>query len=235
MKKDEIYIISLGGSLIVPKTGIDWKYLKRFRELIIKQIKKGKKFVIITGGGNTARAYQNASGKVTKLTAEDKDWIGIHSTRLNAHLVKTIFREYAHPRINKNPKTKANLKNHFKSGEGLMVAAGWRPGWSTDYVATILAERLNAKTVINLSNIDYAYDKDPNKFSDAKKIKETNWKEFRKIVGDKWDPGLNAPFDPIASKNAEKQGLEVFIMNGKKIKNLEKCFKGEKFSGTIIK
>ncbi|MCK5320712.1 UMP kinase [Candidatus Parcubacteria bacterium] len=250
MPKSEYYVISLGGSLIVPKTGIDWKFLKQFRELIIKEIKKntkctprafpaghpaGKKFIIITGGGNTARDYQTAAGKVTRLTNDDKDWIGIHSTRLNAHLIKTIFRKYAHPRINKNPRTKADIREHFRKGEKIMVAAGWRPGWSTDYVATILAERLGAKTVINLSNIKYVYDKDPKKYQTAKKIKEINWSDFRKIVGNKWNPGLNAPFDPVASKHAEEQGLKVIIAEGRNIKNLEKIFRGERFVGTTIK
>ena len=102
------YIISLGGSLIAPKTGIDWKFLKKFRELIIKQIKTEKKFVIIAGGGHMAREYIEAASKATNLTNDDKDWLGIHTTRLNAHLIKTIFRQYAHPRINKNPNTKAD-------------------------------------------------------------------------------------------------------------------------------
>ncbi len=230
-----ITIISLGGSLIVPKAGIDFKFLKKFRELIVGQIKKGERFVIVTGGGQTARQYQEAAVKITKLTNNDRDWIGIHATRLNAHLIKTIFRAYAHPRINKNPRTKADIKKHFAKGEKIMLAAGWHPGWSTDYVSTILAERLRAKTVINLSNIKYAYDKDPNKFKNAKKIKEINWKDFRKIVGSKWDPGLNAPFDPIASKHAEELGLEVIIAEGRSIKNLEKIFNKEKFIGTIIK
>jgi len=235
MPNKETIIISLGGSLIAPKEGINWKFLKKFRELIIEQIGQGKRFAIITGGGNTSRRYQEAAGKVTKLTADDKDWLGIHATRLNAHLIKTIFRDYAHPRINKNPRTKENLKKHFSQGEGIMVAAGWRPGWSTDYVATILAERLNAKIVINLSNIDYAYTSDPNKDKSAEKIINTDWKFFRKIVGDKWDPGLNSPFDPIASKNAQKLKLEVVIMNGEKIGNLKNFLHGKKFKGTSIK
>jgi len=230
-----LYIISLGGSLIVPKEGIDFKFLKKFRALIVKEIKKGKKFVIVTGGGNTARVYQDAAGKATRLTRDDKDWLGVHSTRLNAHLIKTIFRTYAHPRINKNPRTKADLSKHFKKGEGIMVAAGWRPGWSTDYVAAILAERLNAKTIINLSNIDYAYTHDPKKYKTAKKIIKTNWKDFRKIVGNKWCPGLNAPFDPVASRHAEKLGLKVIITNGKDINNLKKIFNNKKFKGTTIK
>ena len=234
MPNKETIIISLGGSLIAPKEGIDWKFLKKFRALIIEQIKQGKRFAIITGGGNTARLYQEAATKAAKLTADDRDWIGIHTTRLNAHLIKTIFRDYAHPRINKNPRTKEDLKKHFSKGEGIMVAAGWRPGWSTDYVATILAERLEAKKIINLSNIDYAYTSDPNKDKNAKKLINTDWKTFRKIVGDKWDPGLNSPFDPIASKLAQKLKLEVVIVNGKNIPNLKKYLDNKTFKGTTI-
>lgn len=226
-------IISLGGSLIVPDK-IDWKFLKKFRKLIIKEIKKGNKFIIITGGGGTARKYQVAASKAANLTNDDRDWIGIHATRLNAQLIKTIFRQYTHPRINKNPRTKADLKIHFSKGEGIMVAAGWRPGWSTDYVSVILAKRFKAQNLINLSNIEYVFDKDPKKYKNAKKIEKIKWSEFRKIVGNKWDPGLNMPFDPVASKLAQEISLRVFIAKGQNIKNFEKILKGEKFKGTVI-
>jgi len=232
-EKNNLIIISLGGSLIVPDQ-IDWMFLKNFRKIILKHIRKGKRFVIVTGGGNTARQYQQAANKVTRLTRDDQDWIGIHSTRLNAHLIKTIFRRVAHPRINKNPRTKAKIEDHFAHGEKVMVAAGWRPGWSTDYVSTILAERLGAKTIINLSNIKYAFDKDPKKFKNAKPIKKIGWKDFRKIVGNKWDPGLNLPFDPIASKNAQKNNMRVIIAEGKNLSNLEKILTGKDFIGTVI-
>jgi uridylate kinase len=232
--KNNIIVISLGGSLIVPRH-IDWQFLKKFREIIVSEIKKGKRFVIITGGGYAAREYAQAANKVIKLTKDDQDWLGIHATRMNAHLVKTIFRAYAHPRINKNPRTKEDLMTHFSAGEKIMVAAGWRPGWSTDYVAAIIAQRLGAKKLINLSNIKYAYTKDPKKFADAKIIKEIGWKDFRRIVGNRWDPGLNMPFDPVASKLAEDIGLEVIIAEGKNIANLKKILKGEKFQGTVIR
>ncbi len=233
-EKNEMIVISLGGSLIVPGK-IDWKFLKQFRKEIINQIEKGKKFIIITGGGDIARKYQDAAGKIADVSRDDIDWIGVHSTRLNAQLIKTIFRKYAHPRINKNPRTKENLMTHFENGEKIMVAAGWRPGWSTDYVATVLAERLGARKMLNLSNVKYVYDKDPKKFKNAKKIKKISWADFRLIVGNKWDPGLNAPFDPIASKHAQKIELEVIVTEGQNIKNLKKIFNGKKFEGTIIK
>ncbi|MDO9399641.1 MAG: UMP kinase [bacterium] len=224
----KIYIISLGGSLIAPEEGVDWQFLKKFRQLILQLIKQGDKFYLIAGGGRTARNYVAAASKVVKITSEDLDWLGIHATRLNAHLLRTIFRGQAHPQIIKSPTF------HIFSKESIVVASGWKPGWSTDYVATILAQEYDIKTIINLSNIDYVYDKDPRKFSDAKKLEKISWPDFRKIVGSKWDPGLNAPFDPIASQKSEKLGLEVVIMNGKNIDNLKNYFNNKKFKGTII-
>lgn len=211
---------------------VDWKFLKKFRELILKQIKKGKKFIIITGGGYAAREYQNNACKVTELTKDDRDWLGIHATRMNAHLVRTIFRSNAHPVINTNPHA---LEDFYNFTGSIMVAAGWRPGFSTDFDAVTLGKYFQAKQVVNLSNIDFVYDKDPKKFKNAKKIKEISWTDFRKIVGDKWDPGMNAPFDPVASKIAQEAQMEVVIMNGKKLKNLEDYLGGKKFTGTVIK
>jgi len=224
-------IISLGGSLIVPDE-IDWKFLKQFKKVIEAEIKNGFRFIIVTGGGKTCRKYQIAAKNVTKLTADDVDWIGIHASRLNAHLIRTIFREHAHPIINTNP---YDLEGFLKAKESILVAAGYRPGNSTDYISILLARHFEVKKVANLSNIDYVCDKDPKKYKDAKKIKEISWSDFQKIVGETWDPGANVPFDPIASKMAAKEGIEVAILNGKKISNLEKYLDGEKFVGTIIK
>jgi uridylate kinase len=224
-------IISLGGSLIVPEE-IDWKFVKSFKELIEQQISNGFKFIIITGGGKTARKYINAAAKVDDITADDKDWLGIHATRMNAHFIRTIFRSHAHPRINTNPH---DLEDFYNFKEDILVAAGWRPGFSTDFDAVLLAKYLDIKTLINLSNIDYVCDKDPRKFPDCKKIENISWADFRKMVGDKWDPGMNAPFDPIASKEAQEIGLEVAILNGNNIANLKKYLEGEKAKGTIIK
>jgi uridylate kinase len=231
MQNKKTVIISLGGSLIVPDE-IDWKFVKDFKKLIEKYIKKKCKFIIITGGGKICRKYQDAASKITQLTDDDRDWLGIHTTRLNAHFIRTVFRKYAHPRINKNPN---DLEDFYNFKESILVAAGWKPGFSTDYDAILLAKYLGFTTVVNFSNIDYVYDKDPNKFKNVKKIENISWKDYRKMVGDKWDPGMNAPFDPIASKLAQEENIEVAIMNGKNLENLENYLEGRKFKGTIIK
>lgn len=224
-------VISLGGALIVPNE-IDWQFIKNFKKLILEFVKKGYKFIIITGGGKTCRNYQQAAAKISNITNDDKDWLGIHSSRLNGHLLRTIFRQYAHPKINTNPH---DLEDFYNFKESILIAAGWRPGNSTDYDAIVLAKYMDIKQVVNLSNIDYVYTKDPRKFPNAKKIEKISWKDFRKIVGDKWDPGMHAPFDPIASKIAQEENIEVTIMNGKDLANIENCFAGKKFKGTIIK
>lgn len=226
--ENNIFIISLGGSLIAAKGGINCRYLKQFRLIILNQLKQRRKFFLITGGGITARNYIGAADKIVKVTDDDRDWLGIHSTRLNAHLVRTIFRNEAHPEIIKNPTIR------MRTAKKIIIAGGWKPGWSTDYVATIIAQEYGVKTVINLSNIDYAYDKDPAKFKDARILENIGWKDFRKIVGSKWQPGMNAPFDPIASRKAERLGLEVVIMNGNNLANLKNYLAGKKFKGTVI-
>jgi|TARA_B100001971_G_C18050934_1_gene462830 uridylate kinase len=220
-------IISLGGSIIVPEK-VDIDFLKEFRELMIYFVKKGHKFVIYCGGGALARNYQNSASKIVKLSDEELDWLGIKATVLNANLIKTIFNEHAESEIIINP------TKEVKSGKPIIVAAGWKPGWSTDYDAVLVAKTMEIDTVINITNVDYVYDKNPNKHNDARPIEELNWTDFRKLVGGKWDPGLNMPFDPIAAKEAEKLGLKVYIV-GKDSKNLGNVLSGNKFKGTVIR
>ncbi len=224
-------IMSIGGSLVVPNGGIDTTFLSKLNEFIRKKLTENKQrqFFLVVGGGATARHYRDAGKKVIgHLAEEDLDWLGIHATRLNAHLIRTIFRDIAHPKIIEHYEEK------MEAAEPVVVASGWKPGWSTDYDAVMLCEMYEAKTVINLSNITQVYDKDPKQFPDAKPIDKISWDEFRKLVGDKWSPGMNAPFDPVASKKAQELGVKVVVLSGSNFENLENYFAGKEFVGTVI-
>jgi len=222
------YIISLGGSLIAPDK-IDAAFLAKFRDLILKH-SKNTRFIIICGGGKIARNYQAVAKAVVKPTAADLDWLGIHATRLNGHLVRTVLKQVAYPRILKNPTEKVELKRN----QNVIVAAGWKPGFSTDYDAVLFARTFHIETVINLTDIDYIYTKDPKKFDDAKPLKQITWKAYREMVGNRWDPGSNVPFDPVASREAQKDGITVHTINGRNLANLEKLIEGKGFIGTTI-
>lgn len=236
MIKTTIYhhkiVMSLGGSLIVPNGGIDVAFLKKFNDFIREKLEEDKErqFYIVAGGGATTRHYQKAARDVIghELTPEDLDWLGIHSTRLNAHLLRTIFRDIAHPFILKHFEIIRKVK------EPIVIASGWKPGWSTDFCATMLCEDYHVKTVINLSNIETVYTQDPRQNSDAKPIKNISWSKFRQIVGDRWIPGMNAPFDPVAAKKAQDLGLKVIVLKGSNFENLEKFFDNKEFIGTVI-
>ena len=228
----EKIVISVGGSLIVPNGGIDSKFLTELNKFVREQLaqNKNRQFFLITGGGMTTRHYQAAARDVLghQLTDDDLDWIGIHSTRLNGHLLRTIFRDIAHPII---------IDDYSlirKPIEPVVIGAGWKPGWSTDFDALLVCEDYGAKTIVNLSNIAKVCDKDPKKHKDAKAIDKATWAEFRKIIGDKWTPGMNAPFDPIAAKRAEDLGIQVVLMSGKDFDNIRNYFDGKEFVGTII-
>ncbi|MES2408693.1 MAG: UMP kinase [Patescibacteria group bacterium] len=224
--KEEVVVVSVGGSMIVPEE-IDTVFLSSLKDLILRGIKKGKKFIIITGGGKVCRKYQYAASALGGSIA-DADWIGIDTTRLNARLVKAVLGSKAEDHIIQSPLEKFVFK------KSVIVAGGWKPGFSSDHDAVLLAKRFKAKKLINLSNIDYVYTADPKTNPDATKIERITWKEFRKLIPKKWVPGLSSPFDPVASKESESIGLEVAIINGKKLDELENYIEGREFVGSLI-
>jgi uridylate kinase len=227
----ETIVMSVGGSLIVPDH-IDTLFLTSLKNLIEEEITShSRRFIIIAGGGKTARRYQEAAGAVSNLDPEDLDWMGIHATRLNGHLLRTIFRDIAHPVMITNPDDVIDVGKHVP----LIIAAGYRPGASTDLRAVQIAKHVGAHKLINLSNIDYVYTKDPRTNPDAKKIEAITWKEFRKIIPSEWSPGLSSPFDPVAARVAEENGIEVAIINGEKLSEVEHYVNGEGFVGTRIR
>lgn len=228
--KREYIVVSVGGSLIVPE-GIDTSFLRNLRSLVLEKTQTGSSFYIIAGGGRLARNYQDAARDIRgedTLDREEMDWLGIHSTRLNAHLLRTIFTEEAQAKIVKNP------THRLRGKESVVVGSGWKPGWSTDYCAVMAAKTLGAKKLVNLSNIDYVYTADPRKDPSATKIEKIDWASFRKLIPAEWDPGLSAPFDPVAAREAETLGLEVAIINGEKLDEFKNYLDGKPFVGTVI-
>lgn len=229
MSKTETIVMSVGGSLIVPGE-IDTTFLNKLKSFIEKETAAGRRFIIIAGGGRTARNYQEAAAAVTDLKNEDLDWMGIHATRLNGHLLRTIFRDIAYHEMITNPDTVEDIPGN----PAVVIASGYRPGASTDLRAVQIAELIGAKKVINLSNIDYAYTADPKSNPEAEKIEQISWTDFRALIPDEWDPGLSSPFDPVAARSAESAGIGVAIINGDKLTEVAKYLADEPFVGTSI-
>ncbi|HNU95396.1 MAG TPA: UMP kinase [Candidatus Paceibacterota bacterium] len=220
-------VMSLGGSLIVPDD-IDSPFVKSFVSFIKEYVDKGYEFVLITGGGKISRDYNNALKEITNPTNEDLDWLGIAITRVNAEFIRVALGNLAFSKIITDPDFIP------ETTKPVIVGGGWKPGNSSDLAAIHSAKSLGAKTVINLSNIDYVYDKDPKKDETAKPIEKIKWLDFMLLFPNEWIPGRNIPFDPIASCEAQNSGLEVVILNGKDLNNLRNYLDNKPFKGTII-
>lgn len=227
MDKKKYIVVSLGGSIIVPDK-IDVEFLKIFIKTIKEYVEKGYKFVIITGGGKTCRSYDDSLKQISNPRNEDLDWLGISVTRLNAELLKFAFGNEAYEKILLNP------DEIPETDKPIIIGGGWKPGNSSDLAAVHVADKMGISKLINLSNIDFVYDKDPKIYPDAKEVKKMSWSEMKDILPDSWIPGINTPFDPVAASRAEEIGLCVVIMNGKNIGNFRDHLDGKDFIGTVI-
>ena len=229
-----VTVLSVGGSIVAPDKP-DFDFLDKFSKIIRAWLSQdlSRKLIMVIGGGAPARDYQNAYRKVCDLhkkniNNDEADWIGIMATRLNAQLVKAVFEDLCPNPVVYDPTAVGGF------GGQILVAAGWKPGFSTDNDAVVLAERFSGNLVVNVSNIAKVYTDDPKKNPEAKPIDSSSWEDFIKIVGTEWVPGKNTPFDPIASQRAQKAGIKVICAAGKDIENLENILNGKDFKGTVI-
>jgi len=228
MAKKRTIVLSLGGSIIAPDA-VHVEFLKKFRGLILDFVKKGNRAIIVCGGGGTNRTYNHAVLKITRPSHADLDWLGIAATKLNAELVRVMFGPAAFEKVIDNPTGK------IATAKKIIVASGWKPGWSSDYDAVLMAVNFKSREVINLTNIDHVHNKDPNKFRDAVKLETLTWDQYLAIVGKKWQPRMSVPFDPTASKLAKSKKISVRIVNGTKLQNIKKLLADKKVIGTLIK
>jgi len=230
-----VTVISLGGSIVAPAGmpgGVDVQFIRNFKALIRDFIESAdnQKFIFVVGGGGPARDWQKAYNEICKDSAnsDEADWIGVMATRLNAQLIKAVMAEWCSQDVVTDPCAAGLFIGN------VLVAAGWKPGFSSDYDAVLLAEKFGAQTVINLSNIEKVYTDDPKTNPDAKPLDIISWADFRKMTGDEWIPGKNVPFDPVASRYAEKINLKVICAAGKNLENLKNILNGNDFIGTTI-
>lgn len=225
--KDTWIVVSVGGSLIVPDE-IDTQFLSALKQCIETHVAAGMRFVLISGGGKTARRYQHAADTLLSLSRDDLDWLGIHATRMNGHLLRTLFKDHAHPIVIRDFQDVADATSP------IIIAAGWKPGHSTDYDAVGIAKVLGAKKIINLSDITHVYDSDPDENPNAQPFEHISWSDFRALLPDEWSPGLSAPFDPIAAKDAQEAGIEVAMISGKDLNSFSNYITDQSFVGTRI-
>ncbi|OGE79198.1 MAG: hypothetical protein A2751_04360 [Candidatus Doudnabacteria bacterium RIFCSPHIGHO2_01_FULL_46_14] len=223
-----IHVISIGGSLIVPDK-LNTRFIKEFKRVILKAAAGGDKFLIIPGGGQTCRSYQDAARSISNPTNEDLDWIGIKTNHLHSYFLRAVFGKDASPEVIGLDGRVGQLKKAIS-----ICVGGLEPGGTSDSTAVKFAEKFRARTIVNLTNVAGVYDKDPRKFRNARLIREMSWADLRKQFGSVKTPGRHMPFDSLTASTAARLRLKVVTMDGRNLKNFQNFLAGKSFKGTVI-
>ncbi|RLG18319.1 hypothetical protein DRN75_02015 [Nanoarchaeota archaeon] len=204
-------IISLGGSVIT-KNGLNVKFLKSIRKLL------PKKYVIVCGGGTTAREYIKA-GSLLGLSKNKLDELGIEATILNAKLVSYALGARF---VQGNPSVTGKLR-------GKIVTGGYKPGHTTDYDA-VLAAISSRDIIINVSDVKGVYTRDPKKYKNAKLIRKMTYDDYLNMFKG-YKPGEHIPFDVSAMQLAKKYNIKIIFVDETNFKHL---LNNKAFIGTTI-
>jgi len=227
---DSLEVFDFGGSIVAPD-GPDIGFLRKFLDFLTRWLHddESRRLIMVVGGGSAARAWQKAARELAPdAPPESLDWIGIMATRLNAELVRTLLGPLCPDPVVINPMI------DFSFTGRVLMAAGWKPGFSTDYDAVVLAERFKVRRILMLSDIAQVYSADPKIDPDAQAMTELSWSEYRDMTGCDWTPGTKLPFDPVAAAQAAKGGLTIIAASGRDLRNLEAILSGSDFIGTTI-
>lgn len=218
-------VLSIGGSVILSEEA-DVSFFSKLVSLL-KKISNNYKIFVVVGGGNVARKYIKL-GRDLNIQEKTLDSLGIYITRVNAKIVANIL-ESSNKEIPNTTDEAINLDNQ------IIVMGGTTPGHSTDMVGAELAEKTNADLFIIATNVDGIFNKDPNKYSDAEQLKEVTIDHLIKMYGTKWkSAGKNVVIDGPALEIIKRAKLTTFIINGKRLDQLEKALSNQSFDGTKI-
>ena len=223
----DIVVISIGGSILIPDQN-DSVFIGKLAEMLKKASEKVR-LCGVCGGGKIAR-YYTVTGRELGGDEYQLDLLGIGCTRLNAALLALALGDRSSTEIPLDVKTAAE---RFRTGK-IVVMGGTEPGHTTDAVATMLAVELGGARVINATSVDAVYSDDPRKNPDAVRYDKLTIEELDALVYKDHGAGKSSVFDPLGVQIAKKEKIDIQMVDGRNLEELEKAILGQPFSGTYI-
>lgn len=218
-------VITIGGSIIIKE--YNHQMFRDYAKLL-KELHNEHEIYVVVGGGKPAREYIKVARDLDGGEA-NCDEIGINVTRINAKLLIMALGDDAYPVV----PTNFNQAMEYATTNKIVVMGGTEPAHSTDAVGSILGEFVKADLVINLTSVDGLYDKDPNKYDDAKLYKEVTASNMMEYLSDKdVKAGTYEFFDKTAIQMIKRSGIKTVIVNGNEPNNLLRAFSEN--IGTLI-
>ncbi len=212
---------------------IDPNTVHSIADQIVEVQKLGCDIVVVIGGGNIIRGDVVAKQGLDRSTA---DYMGMLATIFNGlALQDAIEKMGAQSRLQSaipisavsEPFIRRKAVRHLEKGRIVIFSAGTgNPYFSTDTAAVLRGLEVSAEIVMKATKVDGVYDKDPVKFSDAKKFDEISYME---VI----DKQLKV-MDTAAISLCMDNDLPILVFNMLVDGNIKKAVCGEKI-GTLVR
>lgn len=219
-------VVSIGGSILDYE---DVAFLKRLGRTL-RETSRVVKLYVVAGGGKSSRSYITA-GRELGASETYLDRMGIRATRINAMLLSAAIGGDA------NPYPPASYSHAIEAGKNsrIVVMGGTCPGRTTDGVAARLAQKVNARRLVNASNVDGVYTRDPKRYRDARRIARMTYDDLIELSSAvKGRAGPTIIFDIVGAKIVKRAKIPLLILDGRDLSSLRGAIHGRSFKGTVV-
>ena len=228
-------LLKLGGESLLGERefGIDPKAATEVAQEIKSVRETGAQVAVVIGAGNLFRGVSAAANGIERSTA---DYMGMLATVMNCLALQDALEKIGvDTRVQSGlempavaePYIRRRALRHMDKGRVIILAAGTgNPYFTTDTGAALRALELNCNVIMKATKVDGIYDKDPNKFPDAKKYKELAYMDALKERLEVMDTSAFA----LCMDNK----LPIMVFNFFEKGNAKRAVMGEKI-GTIVK
>ena len=194
---------------------------------ILLALKRRTVVGVVVGQGKRGKE-QRLKDRKKGVSEYDLDMFGIKQTHKNALLLRKILGLKGPV-----PTTIEEARREAKR-KGITVIGGVTPGLTTNAAAALLAEAIGAKKLINATNIDGVYTKDPRKFKSARKFHKLKYEKLIALATEQDTRGAKSPFifDLVAAKLIARSKIKTYIIQGTP-EEITATLKG-KTHGTVV-
>lgn len=220
-------VVRLGGSVVA--SPVNTELMGKYADLIKTVKAQGHGVAVVIGGGAMAREFIKIA-KELGLDMQAQDEVAISVSRLYAQLFLKKLGDVAFGKV---AVTLDDAAQGLAEGK-IVVMGGLKPGITTDAVAALVAERVNADLLVKGTDQEGVYDKDPRKHSDAVKLDTLSFDDLPRIFeGSTHQAGIHQIIDPEAIKVLKRHHVKLVVVNGYKPENILAAVNGQKV-GTVI-
>ncbi|RNJ27180.1 UMP kinase [Halosegnis longus] len=222
-------VVSVGGSVLVPDPATN--RVAEYAAVIEGLVESGHEIAAVVGGGGVAREYIGAAREVGANESE-LDQLGIAVTRLNSKLLLAALDESITASV--VPENYEQARTDVQRGD-VTVMGGVVPAQTTDAVAAVLAEYVDADRLVFATSVPGVFTADPNEVEDAERHDVLTASELVDTVASmEMTAGASAPVDLLATKVIQRAGLETVVLDGADPTRVTDAVENDEFDGTRI-